>query len=142
MRTQDLCWYWAQHQRWSFLIAAVTVAGYLSRGATKWFEADMRNYAMVALCAWVGLSLAFSDTYDPILLPDYIEYCKVIGVAVFTTAVVTRPEHLRVFLWVIALSFGFYGVKVGLSGVLSMGNLRVLQGPVGCSRTTTTSVWR
>jgi probable O-glycosylation ligase (exosortase A-associated) len=131
MRPQDLCWGWVQNQRWSFLVAAVTVAGFLSRGSTKWFQADVRNWAMIALCAWVGVSLAVSPAYDPILLADYVEYVKVIGVALFTTAVVTRSEHLRVLLWVIALSFGFYGVKIGLAGVLTLGNLHVRQGPGG-----------
>jgi probable O-glycosylation ligase (exosortase A-associated) len=131
MRTQDLCWYWAQNQRWSFLIAVVTAAGYLSRGHTRWFVADMRNYVMIALGAWVGLSMLFSDMFDPSLLDDYIEFCKVLGVALFTTAVVNKREHLRVLMWVIALSFGFYGIKVGLSGVLTFGRLRVLQGPGG-----------
>lgn len=46
-------------------------------------------------------------------------------------AVVTKREHLRVLMWVIGLSFGFYGVKVGLSGVLSFGRIKVLQGPGG-----------
>ena len=131
MRPQDLCWGWVQDQRWSFLVAVVTTAGYISRGSTKWFHGEIRTWCLIALCAWVGLSLAFSDVYDPILMPDYIEFCKVIGVALFTTAVVTKPEHLRVLLWVIALSFGFYGIKIGLAGVLLFGNLHVRQGPGG-----------
>ena len=42
-----------------------------------------------------------------------------------------KKEHLRVLVWVIALSFGFYGIKVGLAGVLSLGRVQVLQGPGG-----------
>src|SRR5687767_8977682 len=76
MRPQDLCWGWVQHQRWSFLIAVVTVAGFLSRGSMKWFHGEVRTWCLVALALWVGISLAVSDVYDPVLLPDYIEYCK------------------------------------------------------------------
>lgn len=131
MRTQDLCWGFARNQRWSFLIAVVTFAGFFSRPFEKLFEPVWRNYVMIALAVWVALSVFMNETYSDKPIPAIIEFCKVIYIALFTTAVIKRKEHLRMMVWVIALSFGFYGVKVGLGGVLSGGNMRVKQGPGG-----------
>ncbi|MBM3988294.1 MAG: putative O-glycosylation ligase, exosortase A system-associated [Planctomycetes bacterium] len=131
MRTQDLCWGFAREQRWSFLIAGVMLAGHLARSGSKWLERDLRSTVMILLTIWVGLSVLYTGSFGPTVINFYIEYCKIIIVALFTAAVVIKREHLRVLMWVIALSFGFYGVKVGLSGVLSLGRIKVLQGPGG-----------
>lgn len=131
MRPNDLCWGFAREQRWSFLIAAVTVAGYIAKPQGRWFVRDPRCYAMIGLAVWVGLSILMGAEMMPRQADAYFEFCKIIGVALFTTVVITRREHLRIMVWVIALSFAFYGVKVGLSGVLSLGRIKVLQGPGG-----------
>jgi probable O-glycosylation ligase (exosortase A-associated) len=59
-----------------------------------------------------------------------VEFAKIVGVAIFTTALVYKPAHLRILVWVIALSFAFYGVKNGLAGILN-GGAQILQGPGG-----------
>jgi probable O-glycosylation ligase (exosortase A-associated) len=60
-----------------------------------------------------------------------IEFAKIIAIALFTTGMVKNRDYLRIFIWVIALSFGFYGVKSGLQGVLSGGSMEIRQGPGG-----------
>jgi len=131
MRTQDLTWGFARHQRWSFLIAGVTAGGFAMNPQGKTWTRDPRTWAMIFLAVWVGVSVAAGDIYDDFQLNRYLEYVKIIAVSLFTTAVVVKREHLRVLVWVIALSFGFYGIKVGLGGVLSLGRMQVLQGPGG-----------
>src|SRR5262245_17881803 len=92
MRTQDLCWYWARNQRWSFLIAVVTILGYLSRPNKELFIKCWRSYVMIALLVWVGLSVFVAKTTSDISptafenqLNGYVEFAKIIGVALFTT---------------------------------------------------------
>lgn len=136
MRPQDLCWGFAREQRWSFLTAVVTIAGFVSQpGAKQMFIRTWRTWAMIGLAVWVGLSLFSAWLKYPedaaMKVNMYVDFLKIIGVALFTTAVVVRREHLRMLMWIIALSFGFYGVKVGLAGVLSFGRVQVLQGPGG-----------
>jgi len=131
MRTQDLCWGFAREQRWSFLIAMVTFAGFFSRPFERLWAPVWRNRAMVALAVWVALSVYFNPMLTYGQVPAIIEFSKVVYIALFTTAVVLRKEHLRMMVWIIALSFGFYGVKIGLAGVLTGGNLTVRQGPGG-----------
>lgn len=131
MRTQDLCWGFAREQRWSFLIAIVTFAGFFSRPFERLWAPVWRNYAMIALAVWVALSVFANEMLTHGQVPSIIEFAKVVYIALFTTAVIVRKEHLRMMVWVIALSFGFYGVKVGLAGVLSGGSITVKQGPGG-----------
>ncbi|MCE9594922.1 MAG: putative O-glycosylation ligase, exosortase A system-associated [Planctomycetes bacterium] len=131
MRPQDLCWGFARPQRWSFLIAAVTVAGYFSRPRSEFYRRDLRSTALIALVIVVGISCLASDFHSDGQFDRYVEFAKIVGVTLFTTTLVSTPERLRVLVWVIAMSFGFYGVKVGLGGVLTGGNMEVLRGPGG-----------
>jgi probable O-glycosylation ligase (exosortase A-associated) len=132
MRTQDLTWGFARYARWSLLIAAVTIAGYLFSSRKQHIMRNWRTYALIGLIVQVGISMALSyPVPGQPMLGRYIEFVKIIGVALFTTAVVRKVEHLRLLVWVIALSFAFYGVKIGLAGVLTGGGLFVKQGPGG-----------
>ena len=131
MRTQDLCWGFARNQRWSFLIAGVMGAGFLAAPREKWFQSDPACWAMIGLFLWVAVSAFTSSGWDEFMVRRLFEFGKIIVISLLTTAVVRKPQHLRVMVWVIALSFGFYGIKVGLSGVLSLGRVKVLQGPGG-----------
>jgi probable O-glycosylation ligase (exosortase A-associated) len=131
MRVQDLTWGFAKGMRWSYYVAIVTFAGYLvSRERKRWFERDVRCIMMLAMVALIGIGILLSD---PSLrqFERYLEYVKIIAVALFTTAIVTTKERLRVLLWIIALSLGFFGVKSGLWGIASGGRTQIIRGPGG-----------
>lgn len=133
MRVQDLTWGFARYQRWSFYVAIITLAGFfLGPGPKRFMLPDPRNYVMIGLTVCVGLSLVFSGEVEGMDdVSRYIEYLKIIGVALFTTGVVKNRDYLRVLVWIIALSFGFFGVKNGVAAVLSGGSLVIWQGPGG-----------
>lgn len=132
MRVQDLTWGFARFQRWSFYVAIVTLAGFLvSSDGKRFMSNDMRNWMMVALIALVGASLVVGGYTTKFDLNIYIDFIKVIGVALFTTGVVVNREYLRILVWVVALSFGFFGVKSGVASIVSGGNLKIIQGPGG-----------
>lgn len=132
MRLQDLTWGWARYERWSFYVAIVTAAGFVfGSGERRFMLPDLRCWIMVALVFLVGISLVSSRFFVPADLSGYIEYCKVIGVALFTTGVVRNREYLRILVYVVALSFGFFGVKNGLAFILSGFRMEIIQGPGG-----------
>jgi len=131
MRVQDLTWGFARGMRWSYYVAIVTFAGFLvSRERKRWFEPDVRCYVMMVLCVLIGLGIVFSRNPDAGQVDRYLEYIKIVAIALFTTAVVTTKERLRVLVWIVALSFAFYGVKSGLMGIAS-GGAAILRGPGG-----------
>jgi probable O-glycosylation ligase (exosortase A-associated) len=131
MRTQDLLWNFGRYQRWSFIVAIVMFAGWFVHYRGNLFPNDRRCWAMVGLIVCVGIGLAISTDQDPYLIRRYVEFCKVILIALFTAGIVTTYGRLRMLVWTIALSFGFYGVKCGLAGVLTGGSLVIKQGPGG-----------
>jgi putative inorganic carbon (hco3(-)) transporter len=135
MRPQDLTWGFAKYQRWSFLIAAVMAAGWLCARERRKLIWNSRTIAMVALVCVIALSVVFEvDTPQAVdtesVASRMVEFSKIVGVAIFTTALVYKPAHLRILVWVIALSFAFYGVKSGLAGILG-GGAQIMQGPGG-----------
>src|SRR6185295_9935010 len=110
MRVQDLTWGFARGMRWSYYVAIVTFAGYLvSRERKRWFVRDPRCYVMMALTVLIGIGIVLSKQPNLKQLDRYLEYGKIVGVALFTTTIVSTKERLRVLLWIIALSFGFFG---------------------------------
>ena len=133
MRIQDLTWGFARFQRWSFYVAVITFAGYLLSGsARRNMLPDLRNWIMIGLMVFVGLSLVMNGITDARSdTARYVEYLKIVGIAIYTTAVVKDRNYLRVLVWVIALSFGFFGVKNGIAMILSGGSLKIIQGPGG-----------
>jgi probable O-glycosylation ligase (exosortase A-associated) len=131
MRVQDLTWGFARGMRWSYYVAIVTFAGFLvSRERKKWFEKDPRCYVMLTLALLIGMGIIASQDASVRQFSRYLEYVKIVAVALFTTAIVTTRERLRVILWIVALSFAFFGVKSGLMG-LANGGQAIIRGPGG-----------
>lgn len=131
MRGQDLCWGFAREQRWSFLVAIVTLLGYWATRPEMWFRRDIRCYLMMVLVVLVTAGIFAANMWTPVQIDRWVEYTKIVAVALFTTAVIRTPAQLRVTVWVIALSLGFYGVKDGLTGVLTGMQAEILVGPGG-----------
>jgi probable O-glycosylation ligase (exosortase A-associated) len=138
MRVQDLTWGFARTMRWSYYVAIVTAAGYfVSKERKVWFRRDWRCYVMMALAALIGIGILLSEQREGTRMTPlrqferYLEYVKIVAVALFTTAVVTTKERLRMLLWIIALSLGFYGVKSGIWGIVHLGQVEILRGPGG-----------
>ena len=131
MRAQDLTWGFARDMRWSLYVALAMFGGMLFNPKRRWFLPDLRCYIMIMLVVLAVIGVAFSLQPDSYQISRLTEYAKIVLVALFTTAVVTSREHIRILLWVIALSFGFYGVKNGLWGVLTGLQSKIIRGPGG-----------
>lgn len=132
MRVQDLTWGFAKGMRWSYYVAIVTFAGFLvSRERKKWFEKDWRCYVMLVLVVLIGIGIVLADRPSLRQFERFLEYGKIVAVALFTTAIVTTKERLRVLLWIVALSFGFFGVKSGIWGIMTGGGTAIIRGPGG-----------
>ena len=131
MRPQDLTWGFARFQRWSYLIAVVTFIGFLRSRPKQWFLPNWRNYLLIAMAVLVGISVAVSENPDKAQFSKYMEFAKIVVITLFTTAVVQRREQLRMLIWIIALSLGFYGIKSGVWGILTGMSTRIIRGPGG-----------
>jgi len=127
-RIQDLAWGFARYQRWSFFVAIAMLGGFIAMQDKKKPILEARTMLMAGLVLSIGLGHFFATGPGEIKIEPFIEYIKIIGIAVFTTSVVQTRTHLRMLVWVVALSFAFYGVKNGIAGIASGGNRRIGRG--------------
>ena len=134
MRPQDLCWSFARSMRFSFIAGLVMLAGWFvhEAGVRRFWRPDVRTVLMIALLAvtTVGLSMAQRSFSDSDILRYYLEFAKIVVIALFTTGQVDTKQRLRMLLWTICACLAFYGVKNGTIGVLR-GGTPILRGPGG-----------
>ncbi|MBL9078719.1 MAG: putative O-glycosylation ligase, exosortase A system-associated [Planctomycetes bacterium] len=132
MRPQDLCWGFARTMRLSFFVGIAMVAGWWAReqGQRRFTHWDFRSRMMVLLAVLISISYLFAYEHSEYTNRYYFEYLKIVLIALFTVGQVDTQQRLRVMLWTIALSLGFFGIKGGLFGVLS-GGARIMRGPGG-----------
>jgi putative inorganic carbon (HCO3(-)) transporter len=132
MRVQDLTWGWARTIRWSFYVAVITFSGFFVSSRERRFSvSEVRITVMLIMVAWVGISLVKNRGFDPRDVGGFLEYTKIVVIAMFTTGLLHNRERLRMLLWVITLSFCFFGFKSGIAGVLTLGRMEIIQGPGG-----------
>lgn len=132
MRLQDLTWGFAREVRWSFYVAIVTFAGFFaSTRERRFMQSDLRTAIMIVMVGLVGLSILKNRGPNLDDLPSFLEYSKIVVIALFTSGLVYSRDRLRLLIWVIAVSFAFYGFKGGLMGILSGGSLVIMRGPGG-----------
>src|SRR6185436_7337716 len=63
MRGQDLCWGFAREQRWSFLVAFVTMLGYAGARPESWFRRNARCYLMMVLVILVTIGIIIANEW-------------------------------------------------------------------------------
>ncbi len=135
MRLQDLSWGFAREIRWSFYVAIVMFAGaFVSARDRQYMAKEWRCYVMVLLMAVVGVSVVIAGEYGVSVTDGYTEFGKIIIISLFTTGIVTSRERLRLLIWIIALSFGFFSLKAGIVGIVTLGQQQIIQGPGGMLR--------
>lgn len=132
MRPQDLCWGFARTMRMSFFVGVAMIGGWFAfeRGRRAFAQWDFRSTALVLLGVLITISYAFADVHDEYTNRYFVEFLKILAVALFTTGQVDSPQRFRTMAWTIALCLAFFGVKNGLLGLLSGGS-QILRGPGG-----------
>src|SRR5262245_16885196 len=132
MRVQNLCYGFAQWQRFSLYVAVAMFVGHVVFDRGRWFLRDRRNSMMIVLGILVSASLVFTRYgIDEVDVDYLLEFLKILAVAMFTTCVVNSWERLRAICWVIAVSLCFYGFKSGVFGVLAGGGSLGVRGAGG-----------
>lgn len=132
MRPQDLCWGFARTMRMSFFVGVAMFLGWWAyeQGRRRFAVWDVRMTLMAALGLFVTLSYATARHQNAYTNQYFVEFLKIIAIALFTSGQVDTRERLRMLLWTIAISLGFFGVKNGVLGILG-GGAPILRGPGG-----------
>jgi putative inorganic carbon (hco3(-)) transporter len=84
---------------------------------------------ILAFVIWICITLPFSMYFSQ-SLDLWIRSMKIFFMLFVTIAVIENRRQIEVFVWVLVLSLGFYGVKGGVFTIATGGNFRVW-GPGG-----------
>lgn len=113
----------------AFVAVTVTLVGLL-------LTRDRQNpflgppvWALLAFTVWICITLPFSIYFEPSLVL-WERSMKIYLMLFVTLSLINTRLKLDVFVWVIAVSLGFYGVKGGLFTLVTGGGAKVW-GPGG-----------
>ncbi len=127
MNPHRLAWGFAYNLPFSMIVGLVTIVAFMASKEKKEMPWTRETVVLLIFIGWMLFTTFFA------FYPDsaWLQWNKVwkIQLMIFLTALIITDRHkLHWMIWVIALSFGFYGVKGGIFTILNGGAYRV-QGP-------------
>jgi probable O-glycosylation ligase (exosortase A-associated) len=129
MNPHRLCWGFAFNFPFSMIVGLVTIVAFMASKENKEMPWTRETIVLLIFVGWMLITTFFA------FYPDaaWLQWNKVwkIQLMIFLTALIIKDrKQLHWLTWVIALSFGFYGVKGGIFTIVNGGAYRV-QGPDG-----------
>ncbi len=127
MNPHKQCWGFAQTMPFAYVAFLVTAVSLLFSKEPKRIPWTRETILLVIFIVWMTLTTFMAFYSDP----AWVQYNKVIKIQAgtfLTLMLVTTKERLRIFIWVIAVSIGYYGIKGGIFTIVHGGVYRV-QGP-------------
>ena len=129
MNPHRLTWGFAYSMPFSMIVGLVTITAFMMSKEKKEMPWTRETILLLIFVGWMLVTTIFA------FYPDaaWVQWDKVwkIQLMIFLTALIINDRHkLHWLIWVIVLSFGFYGIKGGLFTILNGGAYRV-QGPPG-----------
>lgn len=113
----------------AMVVAAVTLISTFKSKEPRKYPASAVTVLLLVFAGWMTLTSFFA--LSPTLV--WIEWNRVIKtlfMVVITILVINTEKDLKLLVWILGLSLGFFGFKGGLFTLASGGNYRVL-GPDG-----------
>ena len=129
MNPHRLGWGFAYDFPFALCVGVVTLAGVLFSREPKRIPATALTTVWFLFVGWMVFTTLFA------LYPNeaWVQCAKVLKIQLMTIAtivVINSRERLRMLIWVIVASLGYYGVKGGVFTILTGGDHRVW-GPPG-----------
>lgn len=111
------------------IVALTTLVGMIITKEKKRMIWSREIVVLLIMLAWMGVTTTQAFFFD-LAWEQYIKVIKIQILTLMTLMLLTTREKLHIFVWVIVLSLGFYGVKGGIFTIVHGGVYRV-QGPLG-----------
>jgi len=128
MNPHRLTWSWAYTMPFAMMVALATLIGLLFTRERKPLPRTIETYLLIALWALFSISTFFAfnptDAFD-----QYDKVSKILLVTFVTMLLFQEIEKLKMLLYVIALSIGFFGLKGGIWAIGTGGGNQVLGPP-------------
>lgn len=129
MNPHRLCWGFAYSFPFAQVIALTTLTGLLLSREKKQLPWTRESIVLLILIAWMFLTTVYS-LYPWLAWTQWDKVWKIMLVTYLTMVLINDEYRLKLLMFMIALSIGFYGVKGGLF-VLTGGSENSVLGPPG-----------
>ena len=129
MNPHRLAWGFAYDFPFSMIVGIVTILAFMASKEQKEMPWTREIVVLLVFVGWMLFTTFFAFYPDAAWLM-WNKVWKIMLMVVLTALIINDRRKLHWLVWVIALSFGFYGVKGGIFTILHGGVYRV-QGPAG-----------
>ena len=129
MNPHRLAYGFAVNFPFAMIVAVVTIVAFMASTEKKETLWTRETTVLLVLSAWM-LFTTFFAFYPDLAWHQWNKVWKIMLMALLTGLIIPDRQKLHWLIWVIALSFGFYGVKGGIFTIVHGGVYRV-QGPEG-----------
>jgi putative inorganic carbon (HCO3(-)) transporter len=127
MNPHMLTWGFAYGMPFALITAIVTMTAYLTSKEPKRLPWTPETVLLVIYLGWVTFTTFFA-LYPDLAWVYWERVWKIQVMTLVSAMLITDRKRLDGLIWVIALSFGFYGVKGGIFTILH-GGVSHVQGP-------------
>jgi probable O-glycosylation ligase (exosortase A-associated) len=128
MNPHRYAWGFAYGFPFSQLVALSTIAGLFLYKDRSRVPLNGVTIVLTAFAVWMTLSTFFS-IYPEDAWEEWDRTMKILLFTFLTIVLMQKEDMTRALIWVVALSFAFFGFKGGLFSVLTAGNYRVFGPP-------------
>jgi probable O-glycosylation ligase (exosortase A-associated) len=122
-----LTWDFAFEFPFAQVVAIATLVGFLFTRDKRPFVWTREYLVVVLLWAWFGVSSVLA-MYPEAAWDKFLEFSKILVMAMLVVPLFQDRKRLRIFVFVVGASLGFYGIKGGLF-VLATGGSWMVLGP-------------
>jgi probable O-glycosylation ligase (exosortase A-associated) len=127
MNPHKQCWGFAMNMPFAYVTFLVTAFSMLISKEPKRIPWTRETILLVIFIIW----MTFTTTqafYSDLAWEQFNKVIKIQAGSFLTLMLINSKERLRIFVWVIAVSIGYYGIKGGIFTIVHGGVYRV-QGP-------------
>lgn len=129
MNPHRLAYGFAYDFPWAMIVGIATIVGLIATKDRQPIPRTRETIILAVFILWMTVTSAFS--LEPALAWEQWEKVFKIQVMVFVTLMLLNTRlKVDIYIWVIVLSFGFYGTKGGVFTLITGGGYHVM-GPAG-----------
>lgn len=129
MNPHKLAWGFATTIPFALMTATITISAYVFSKEPKRLPWTPETILLVIYFGWVTFTTFFAF-YPQAAWLQWDKVWKIQLMVLLSAMLITDRKRLEGLVWVIALSFAFYGVKGGIFTILK-GGVHHVQGPAG-----------
>ncbi|NKN33393.1 putative O-glycosylation ligase, exosortase A system-associated [Marichromatium bheemlicum] len=129
MNPHRLAWGFSTTMPFAMMVALATFAAMIASKERHPLPWSRETVVLLVLVLWMFMTTVFS-LYPWLAWPQWDKVWRIMLMTYVTLMLINDPQRLRLLVYVIALSLGFYGFKGG-AFVLTGGSANSVLGPTG-----------